>query len=261
MSRAVGMRAGGERTGSERGLLRAGYLDKSQAPLTCLLFLLPMLVLYEAGTLYFATDYRHNTEQRILAFQYMQRFFHMCGASGRYLPAMAVVTVLLSCHFTRKDRWELDFGTAGCMILESVALSLPLFVLDALSNRYIPLAAGIASGSDRWPSLAVLSIGAGIYEELVFRLVLFTLLSILLTDLLRIPKAKAVLLMVGISAVVFARYHYWGGEPFLWRTFAFRTAAGIYFGVIFLYRGFGVTSGSHAAYDLLAVTLGALSGR
>jgi hypothetical protein len=61
--------------------------------------------------------------------------------------------------------------------------------------------------------------------------------------------------MVSISSLLFAGYHYLGSEPFIWQTFAFRTAAGLYFGVIFVFRGFGITAGSHAAYDVLIVLL------
>jgi membrane protease YdiL (CAAX protease family) len=61
--------------------------------------------------------------------------------------------------------------------------------------------------------------------------------------------------MVGISSILFAAYHYLGQEAFHWRTFAFRTAAGAYFGAIFVLRGFGVTAGAHAAYDVILVLM------
>jgi len=70
-----------------------------------------------------------------------------------------------------------------------------------------------------------------------------------------LPKSVTSLLMVLISAVLFSLYHYLGDEPFLWQTFAFRTVAGIYFGILFLCRGFGITAGSHVAYDVLLALL------
>ena len=255
MSRAAAIRASGETTSHQKELPPLGYLQKSQTPLTCLLLLLPFLILYEVGTHYFATDLRHHTETRILAFKYMLRFFHLFGASGKYLPALAVGTILLTWHIARKDPWDLDFGTAGCMMLESVALSLPLFAMDALCKSYVPLRAGYHFGG-QWPEMIVLSVGAGIYEELVFRLGALTLLSILLMDLLQLRRGWSLLLMVGISAILFASYHYQeGGETFAWQTFTFRTGAGIYFGVLFFRRGFGITAGTHAAYDILAALL------
>jgi membrane protease YdiL (CAAX protease family) len=236
-------------------------LRKSQTPLTSLLFLLPLLVLYEVGTHYFATDFRYHTETRIRAFDYMLRFFRLFGASGKYLPALAVGMILLCWHIARKDPWDFDFGAAGCMVLESVALSLPLFAMDALCKGYVPLRAA-RHVEGQWPEMIVLSIGAGVYEELVFRLGAFTLLSILFVDLLQIPRFWSLLLIVVGSAMLFASYHYQGGtEAFAWQTFVFRTGAGIYFGLLFFIRGFGITAGSHAAYDILAVLLPALTTR
>src|SRR5204863_6796768 len=105
----------------------------------------------------------------------------------------------------------------------------------------------------------VLCLGAGIYEELVFRLILLTVLSLLVKDLLLFPRRMTALFVVLASAVLFSSYHYLGAEAFHWnsiagwRTFAFRTLAGIYFGVLFLTRGFGITAATHAAYDILVL--------
>jgi membrane protease YdiL (CAAX protease family) len=259
MSRAVAVRSDvstSPRDGAFSPALPLGYLQKSQTPLTCFLFLLPMLILYEIGTHYFATD-------RIKAFDDMLRFFRWFGAGGKYLPALAVGAILLSWHIATNEQWDLDFGTAACMGLESIVWCLPLFALDSLSQTYIPLRAAAASiPRDPWSEMLVVAMGAGIYEELVFRLAAFSVLSMLLVDILRIRRNWSVLLMVVVSAVLFARYHYQdGGEAFLWHTFAFRTLAGIYFGALFLRRGFGITCGTHAAYDILAVLLPVLTAR
>jgi hypothetical protein len=255
MSRAAVVRDVGG--GSIAGGLPSGYFTKSQLPLASLVFLLPFVILYEAGTRYFATDAHHHTEQRIFAFHLMQLFFRWFGATGRYLPAMAVCTILLACHIFRRDRWEIELSTTFCMLVESIIWSLPLIVLDALTSYYLPL----VSGHGKWPTMLVMSIGAGVYEELVFRLAVVAVLSILLVDLLKLSKLWSTPLIVLGTAVLFSHYHYWGGmEAFAWRTFVFRTVAGIYFSVLFFWRGFGVTAGSHAAYDLIAVTRMALVG-
>jgi hypothetical protein len=36
-----------------------------------------------------------------------------------------------------------------------------------------------------------------------------------------------------------------------WFGFVFRFLAGVFFSVLFVYRGFGIAAGSHAAYDVL----------
>jgi membrane protease YdiL (CAAX protease family) len=230
-----------------------GYFQRSELPITSLLFLLPLLVLYEVGTHYFNFDPVHGTEQRIIAFNLLRRFFQLFNASGRYLPAMAVVGILLTWHIARNDSWKLHFGALPGMVLECCILAIPLILFSLLASQYVPL----LTGDSDWRGLIVLSIGAGIYEELVFRLICFTLLDLLLISLLQIKRPVAVLLMVVTSAVLFACYHYLGNESFRLRSFAFRTLAGIYFGVVFAIRGFGITAGSHAAYDIITVLFAA----
>jgi membrane protease YdiL (CAAX protease family) len=178
----------------------------------------------------------------------MRRFFQWFGASGRYLPALAVVAILLGCHIARKDPWRLEVGVVLGMFAESALLGFPLLLAGQLLRHALPLA-----GGSPWQGDFVDYIGAGIYEELVFRLIMFTALSIVLVDLLRIERFWAGLLIVVSSAVLFSAYHYLGSERFAWGPFVFRTVAGLYFAAVFLVRGFGLTVGGHAAYD---ITLG-----
>jgi membrane protease YdiL (CAAX protease family) len=98
-------------------------------------------------------------------------------------------------------------------------------------------------------------IGAGIYEELIFRLIVLNALSFLLIDLLQMRKNWATVGIIISSAVLFAAYHYLGSEKFTPVTFVFRTLAGLYFAAIFLCRGFGITCGCHASYDMIVIGL------
>ena len=252
--------------------LPTNYLQRAELPLASLAALLPLIILYELGTRVFAFDPAHQVEQRIIAFTLMQRFFELFGATGKYLPAMAVVCILLTWHIARNDPWKVRPSTLFGMLLEGTAWGIPLLAVGTLTARYLshyhlplfasessPLASclfPLASPSSHSNSaLFVLSIGAGIYEELVFRLIGLTLLHVVFVDILAFEKFWAYLYMVAISAVAFALYHYLGSEPFAWRSFAFRTLAGVYFGVLFLGRGFGITALSHSSYDIIVVLL------
>lgn len=259
MSRAASARggSGGEgrsNAGNAARALPAGYFAQSELPFASLALLLPLLVLYEVGTRHFASNAFAGTEHRIIAFKLMQDFFHLFGASGRYLPALAIVGILLAWHIARNDPWRVKPGTLTGMTIEGCFLGLPLLAVGILGLRY--LAAGTASD---WQGMVVLSIGAGIYEELVFRLIAFTLLQLLLVDLLDVPKFWAGVATVLAASLLFSVYHYLGDEPFQWRVFAFRTFAGIYFGIVFLFRGFGITACSHASYDVCVVALKAVA--
>ncbi len=231
------------------------YLHRSQAPLTCLLFVSPMVVLYELGTRLFATDPWHHQELRIVAFLKLQQFFTFFGASQQYLPALSVASILLAWHMVRHDPWKLELGVAVAMVFESLLLCLPLFIIGAMVDRLIPLHTGVGSG----PARLIFPLGAGVYEELVFRLIGFTAFSILLVDFLHMNKKYATPLIVCICAILFALHHCWGiNERFNWHDMLFRTGAGIYFGIIFLCRGYGVTAGTHATYDIVNEVIKAL---
>ena len=127
------------------------------------------------------------------------------------------------------------------MALESAAWAMPLLIFGL---RLLPVfhpggwRSSLQSKDD-----VILVLGAGVYEELVFRLILFTFLSLVLRDAFQFPAAWSAFLIVVISAILFSAYHYLSpSEDFRLQTFAFRTLAGIYFGMLFLTRGFGITS-------------------
>ncbi|MDP9175367.1 MAG: CPBP family intramembrane metalloprotease [Planctomycetota bacterium] len=232
--------------------LPEGYFRQSQLPLHALVFVLPLMILFEIGTQFHPSD--------PIAFRLLQLFFHQLGANGRFIPALSLVGILLSWHIARKDRWNVRLETLSTMIVESVALSLPLLALGLAVSRWhihVPL----SSQAGAWRDDTILSLGAGIYEELMFRLILMTALMVLLADILRLERSWASLLMVVISAVLFSMYHYLGHEPFQLQSFVFRTLAGIYFAVLFLTRGFGITAGCHISYDILIVALQAWAVR
>jgi hypothetical protein len=235
-----------------------GYFQQATLPLPSLVMLLPLIFIYELGTQYFTTAAVHGQEQQIIAFSKMQQFFSLFGATGRHMPGMAIVGMLLGWHVARKNPWNVEILTVAGMVFESVLLGLPLLILAYLVNHYFPLIGLRAAGSpplfgqSAMSDRLIMDIGAGVYEEFLFRLILFMGLSFLLNDILGLRDRAAYLLMVVTSGLLFSLYHYWSPtEHFVFRIFAFRALAGIYFGVIFIVRGFGITCGSHCAYDII----------
>ena len=112
----------------------------------------------------------------------------------------------------------------------------------------------------------VTGIGAGIYEELLFRLILICALMLVLQDVIGVNQHSAVIIAVLVSAALFGAHHHIDfltgranqGDLFDWAKFAFRTMAGVYFAALFAIRGFGITAGTHAFYDIIATLINAL---
>jgi membrane protease YdiL (CAAX protease family) len=95
-----------------------------------------------------------------------------------------------------------------------------------------------------------LALGAGIYEELVFRLFLTGSLVSLFLHVMPNRKFVSKLFAVAISATLFAAFHYIGREQITLDSFAFRFCAGIVLGTLFIWRGIGIAAYTHAFYDL-----------
>jgi Type II CAAX prenyl endopeptidase Rce1-like len=245
----------GRRAAATPGLL-GEYWATSQSPLTSLLFVLPLLAMHEVGVRWYGSLPGRIVEYRITAFTLLTRFLHSCGASGRYLPALAVVAILLSWHIARGDRWRLHIPLLPLMLLESLALAIPLLAVHFLFSQSTPHFMTVGE----WKLMVSLYLGAGVYEELIFRLAAFALLSFFLMDLAGVSTKIATPVIVLLSAAGFSTYHMLGISHFPWQAFVFIALRGVYYGIIFLERGFGITVGVHTAYDLIFLSLSQASG-
>ncbi len=187
---------------------------------------------------------------------------------------LAVPLIVLSMLLSGAGRQQDDIGqftnTAVQIQTASAIRCNSLTPLSSVENGNEGLPETTEDGSDegKWRGLlanVVTGIGAGIYEELVFRLILIIALMVLFQDILRSGHKISIILSILISAALFSAYHhivYLQGQfiqssPFNWTEFGFRTIAGIYFAVLFVIRGFGITAGTHAFYDIIAVFMNA----
>ena len=99
----------------------------------------------------------------------------------------------------------------------------------------------------------MLSLGAGLYEELVFRVILVSALFLFFRRVSGSQGAGVYVAAALLGAFVFSAYHYVGpyGDPFSLQTFLYRFVAGLVLNVLYLVRGFGITAYTHAFYDVL----------
>jgi len=140
---------------------------------------------------------------------------------------------------------------------ESVLLSIPVLLLNELISDASPLQGVVHQGGISTFDNLLLSVGAGIYEELVFRLIIISLLTLLLIDIARLKQVPGVALAVILSSLMFAAHHYppIGADAWSVSEFAFRAAAGAYLAAVFVVRGFGLAVGCHVFYDIIAFAM------
>lgn len=252
------------------------YWDRSHWPLQSLYFLLPLLVLYEVG----AVVYLAQSGTELKAAGLLKQFFAFFGVTGVHLPAAAIVAALLGIHIDRRrkhhdDPWAPEPKLYAFMFLESCFLSIPLFVLMTVLFRQAPAAAfdglstsasnllgALGGGTDwsAWRVRMVIALGAGLYEELVFRLIAIALITLVADELLALPKEVCIGLAVGLSSLGFAMIHFGQGNPFDMTLFIFYFVTGVYFAAIYLSRGFGIVVAVHALYDALVFTKAVYQG-
>lgn len=155
--------------------------------------------------------------------------------AGRYFVGMAVESVVYALLF------GLVAGTLTGLILRGAT----------------PMSAGPMAGLDL-PTQLMISLGAGLYEELLFRVLLVTLLARLARVGFGWPPLAAGVFAVLLGALVFSAFHYIGpyGDVLELGSFTFRAVAGVLFSSLYLLRGFGITAWTHALYDVfLSVAL------
>lgn len=241
------------RVSSARRRVPRGYADHSMRPVTVLAFLAPMLLAYEIGSVKYLLN---GAGLELTAHRLLAEFFHAFGALGIHLPAFSLVAVFLVLHLRAGDSWRVRPGTLVVMAGESVLLACPLLVLALILGRSAT-AAGTDGAVETLPMAGKLTLafGAGLYEEMLFRLIGLNLAHALAIALLRTPDFQAKALALVVTAVAFSLVHdlsaLGGGERVLLRLYFI--GAGIYFGLIYLVRGFGVAVGAHAAYDLMVL--------
>ncbi|MGD2111434.1 MAG: CPBP family intramembrane metalloprotease [Phycisphaerae bacterium] len=216
-------------------------------PLEALVFLLPLILFYELMCLT-----RHN--DRVIAFDLTRRFFELFGHVGIWAPGLGAIAILIATHIVSGERWSVRWKRVGLMYVEALVLAVPLLAL----NWAIPLT-GQTGPAPKMLDRIAMGVGAGIYEELVFRLVLISVFVMVGVDLLRQNHTWVALGAVLFSAFVFAAHHHppIGVEPFSPMPFLFRCAAGVYLAIIFWYRGYGPAAGCHAAYNVALACLNA----
>jgi hypothetical protein len=154
----------------------------------------------------------------------------------------------------RANSRDLKGGVLGLMLAESVLLALALgVVVSTLTSQLVrpPLSSPRCRSRTDARLSRDASLGAGLYEELLFRVLLVGTLAWAGRRLLGWRPLVAGAWAAVLGALLFSSFHYIGpyGDPLQLYSFVFRAIAGLIFSALFLARGFGITAWTHALYD------------
>lgn len=213
---------------------------------------LPLFVLYEAMIV--AVNVDASRPVRVGAEIWLKDLLAMTGATGGLTLAVLVLLGGLAAYFLdRNRRIPLRGAYFAGIVGEGAVYAVVVAVLVSTFVGALFAAVPQPEG-DLWTQIA-LSIGAGLYEELLFRVLLVGGLALVFRLLLS-DQGSAYPLAAFLGAALFSLAHYVGplGDPFTLASFTFRFVFGLALNVLFLWRGFGVAAWTHALYDVLVVT-------
>ena len=240
----------------------SGYRYDSRMPRYNLVFVLPLLLMYEL--LAFSLSHDAIAGVRNGADVLLKSLFIAMGGwwglvvFGVLLVGGGAIRVAKDVRLNGRPHgvvflWMGAESIGYAMLFGGVTSMLTALVL----GQWTPLAAG---PFDQFglPTQLMISLGAGLYEELLFRVVLVGGLALLAQKGLGWGPRRAGVFAVAVGALIFSAFHYIGpyGDPFELASFTFRTIAGVLFSGLYLLRGFGITAWTHALYDVFL----ALSG-
>jgi hypothetical protein len=245
------------------------YWIEARSPRYSVTLAIPLFVAYEvlAAVLHTGTGGLRNGADVLLKAPFVAAF----GALGplAFVAVLAAISVwVVGRDIATHARPRLS--VFGVMLLESAVLAAVFgLVIGTITTHLLgPLSRlAMVAGQPGQGGLAPLgfgggimvSLGAGLYEELLFRVLLVGVLLWGSRTLLGWgPVAGGTLAVVG-GALIFSAFHYIGsyGDALTVGSFTFRTIAGLAFSGLYVLRGFGITAWTHALYDIFLVLLGA----
>ncbi|WP_437528337.1 CPBP family glutamic-type intramembrane protease [Sorangium sp. So ce726] len=223
---------------------------KSDA-LTDLALTMPIFVLYHLGVAFLpirnAAD-PVTAELRALAKHSLPLYAGLTVAVGAAF--VLVLSILGRGHALQTRRFAL-LAAEGALYA----------ILMRFAGSYVvgSLRLGPPAASNDIFTGVVMSLGAGFYEEIAFRVGLYGLGALGIKFFFG-RGVQGVALMVAwavVAAAVFSGWHYVGslGDPWNLPSFVFRMVCGLVLTAIYVFRGFAPAVWTHALYDVWVLVL------
>lgn len=231
------------------------YFSNTHTLLYSFLFSLPLFLVYEALILIS----QPNAEQivRISVDVWMKSIFTYFGVNAISFSLLVMLLLGFIILYKERERLkELRFSYFPIMLVECLIYAIVVaFISNALVSLILNMSASDPIQSLSYLQKLALSLGAGLYEELFFRVILVSVLILLFNKIFG-KKWAAVTAAVTLSALLFSAVHYSGsmGDLFTLNSFAYRFIFGLILNGLYVWRGFGVAAWTHALYDVLVIS-------
>jgi hypothetical protein len=194
-------------------------------------------------------------------------FLIFSGARGSiaFFATVVAIFIFVVARDLSRSRERLRPKVFALMLGESAVLALLLgIVVGTITQRLVAGLSALSAqtGGNPLASMGLstrlmLALGAGLYEELLFRVLLVGGLAAGLGWVVGRKTWLTGLVAALLGALVFSAFHYVGeyGDRFSVASFTYRAIAGLAFSGLYLMRGFGITAWTHAFYDVYVMVL------
>ncbi len=227
--------------------------------LTSLVLVFPLFLVYQIGVL-FTLPVLNGAD-----FLTVFLFRNLGLSTGSYLAYTFAVTVGFAIAVAvLRHKQRFDPKLIVPVLVESAIYALTMGSLIVfVMTRALGISPQLAGGGggfvaqQGFGTRIVMSLGAGVYEETVFRLGILSGLVVLFDRVFGLRRWIAFVMALLLSAVLFSAMHHIPpyGDPLHAGIFTFRVLAGLCFGLLFWYRGFAIAVYTHALYDLYVFLL------
>ena len=230
------------------------YFSASRNLLYSLMGIFPMLFLYEL--LGFINNFGAHYQIRNGADAMIRQVFSIFAPNSQLLYGLTLLLLFCLVGYRHRDillNGKINIIFLVLMIIESFVWCGGLLItMKGISTLFLanPITADLLEQF-------YLSVGAGIWEELIFRFGLISIFTYIIHSIFTYGKYFSLALSLFFSGTIFSLFHYVGiyGDIFTWQTFILRTFAGVFLGAVFLLRGLGISVYTHILYDMVLVSI------
>jgi hypothetical protein len=246
----------------------SSYWSLARAHRYSLTFALPLLVLYELLAAALAGDPRAQGVRNGADVLLKSGFVAVAGQHGPtiFMALVVIAAVWLIWRDRRTTAAPMQPRIFAFMLGESLLLAMLLGIvvgtITAQLLGFAGLQTALAAQATSVEGMGIatrlmLSLGAGLYEELFFRVLLVAAIAKGAQLALGWKRKNAGILAVIVGALLFSAFHYIGayGDPLELGSFTYRAIAGVVFSALYLTRGFGITAWTHALYDVMVMVV------
>jgi hypothetical protein len=214
-----------------------------------LISIMPLLLIYE-GIIAFL-DRLSLLHTRNTAEIFLKHVVQTLGVDGRFFLLVVLGAIAMALFLRDKKKTVFDFRYFFLIFIEALFYATFLGMIFGRLTEYVLLSTANSS-NQLWEGIA-LAIGAGVYEELLFRALIFHLTAYTLVRFLHTGTVPGYLISALFSALAFSWFHYIGGQPFELYSAVYRFFVGLFLCLLYLLRGLGVTAWTHSLYNCLIV--------